>query len=221
MIIIVTLRLDGSGLVFKGLSPPYDVVLADPPWFYKGHNSYMGVGAEHYYPLMSPGAIQSLPVRSLMSDASALFLWVTCPKLDEGIDTIRSWNLYYRGVAFVWVKTKLDGTPIGAKGGMPAMVKPTTELCLYASTKKAGRPFILQDMTIRQVVFASPAFGGGNGTHTKNRHSEKPPEVRRRIEMLVGVNELKKVELFARDEFPGWDCWGNEVDSDVEITTHG
>lgn len=30
-----------------------------------------------------------------------------------------------------------------------------------------------------------------------------------RIEQLVG--DVPKIELFAREEIKGWDCWGNEV----------
>ena len=27
----------------------------------------------------------------------------------------------------------------------------------------------------------------------------------------------EKIELFAREKTPGWDVWGNEVDSDIEL----
>jgi site-specific DNA-methyltransferase (adenine-specific) len=41
------------------------------------------------------------------------------------------------------------------------------------------------------------------------RHSEKPNEVRIAIKELFG--DVPSIELFARQEFEGWDCWGNEV----------
>lgn len=41
------------------------------------------------------------------------------------------------------------------------------------------------------------------------RHSEKPHEARKRIVELLG--DVKRIELFAREELKGWDCWGNEV----------
>jgi N6-adenosine-specific RNA methylase IME4 len=43
----------------------------------------------------------------------------------------------------------------------------------------------------------------------RKRHSEKPEEVRRRIEQLFG--DAPKIELFARERAEGWDYWGNEV----------
>jgi site-specific DNA-methyltransferase (adenine-specific) len=46
-------------------------------------------------------------------------------------------------------------------------------------------------------------------------HSRKPWEIRERIVELFG--DLPRLELFARDYHDGWDVWGNEVDSDIEM----
>ena len=46
-------------------------------------------------------------------------------------------------------------------------------------------------------------------------HSKKPDEVRDKIVRLLG--DLPRVELFARQAAPGWDCWGNEVESTKEV----
>ena len=32
------------------------------------------------------------------------------------------------------------------------------------------------------------------------------------------AGDLPRVELFARQKAPGWDVWGNEVDSDLSLT---
>lgn len=40
-------------------------------------------------------------------------------------------------------------------------------------------------------------------------HSKKPNETRERIVKLLG--DLPRIELFARQQADGWDCWGNEV----------
>jgi len=40
-------------------------------------------------------------------------------------------------------------------------------------------------------------------------HSRKPDEVRKRILELCG--DIPRIELFARQQIEGWDCWGNEV----------
>ena len=40
-------------------------------------------------------------------------------------------------------------------------------------------------------------------------------EVRNRIVQLIG--DLPRIELFARERTPGWDVWGNEVESDIDL----
>lgn len=42
------------------------------------------------------------------------------------------------------------------------------------------------------------------------RHSEKPEEVRHRIEALYGPR--RRIELFARTQAPGWDAVGDAID---------
>lgn len=46
-------------------------------------------------------------------------------------------------------------------------------------------------------------------------HSKKPQEARDRIVQLMG--DVPRIELFARQKTPGWDVWGNEVESDIEM----
>ena len=41
-------------------------------------------------------------------------------------------------------------------------------------------------------------------------HSKKPDIVREKIVELAG--NLPRAELFARNEYPGWVCVGNEID---------
>ena len=33
------------------------------------------------------------------------------------------------------------------------------------------------------------------------------------------MGDLPRVELFAREKTEGWDTWGNEVESDIEISS--
>ena len=43
----------------------------------------------------------------------------------------------------------------------------------------------------------------------RTKHSRKPAVVRK----LIGrwFPDARKIEYFARERFPGWDAWGNEV----------
>ena len=111
-----------------------------------------------------------------------------------------------RGVAFVWVKTKKDGTPIAAQGVRPSIIKPLTEFVLVGSTERKGPPLPLADESICQTVFAP-----------KTAHSRKPLEVQERIERMYPT--ASKLEMFSRSPLrEGWDHWGNEVPLHDEIS---
>jgi N6-adenosine-specific RNA methylase IME4 len=51
---------------------------------------------------------------------------------------------------------------------------------------------------VRQVIIAPPG-----------RHSEKPQQIHEGLERLYA--DVRRLELFARRERPGWTPWGNEV----------
>lgn len=175
---------------------PYDIVYADPPWYYYGSAIKDAAAAKHY-PLMQLEDLARLPVRTIMNRRAALFLWATCPRLNFAIDLIETWGLHYRGVAYVWVKTNSRGQIIHGQGVPPTFTKPTTELVLAATTTPTGRPFPLHDLAQGQVVL-----------HARAEHSRKPPIFRRLIEDLCG--DRKRIELFARERAQGWDSWGAE-----------
>ena len=159
----------------------YDIVYADPPWFYYGSQIKDAAAAKHY-PLMKQEELAKLPVRSIMNKRAALFLW----------------GLYYRGVAYVWVKTNGKGEPIRGQGVPPTFTKPTTEFVLAATTMATGRPFSILDLGQGQVVM-----------EPRSQHSRKPGVFRQRIEQLCGTRT--RIELFARESARGWDAWGAEA----------
>jgi N6-adenosine-specific RNA methylase IME4 len=176
----------------------YDVMLLDPPWAYTGSPTKWAAAAK-FYDLMSPAEIAALPVRDWLNPRSVVFLWATSPRLDVAMDTIRAWGLHYRGIAFVWVKTRKDGlTPVGAQGVRPSIVKPTTEYVIAASATASGRPLPVRDEAVAQVVLAP-----------KGEHSQKPEEVQSRIERLYP--SASKAELFARRHRAGWSCYGDQL----------
>ena len=175
----------------------YDVILADPPWAYYGQQNKWGAAAK-FYATAPDEAIVALPIPELLTDRGVLFLWATSPRLDVAMACLAAWRLNFRGIAFVWVKARKDGGPIGAQGVRPSIVKPTAEYVIAASRVAKGRPMPLADEGVANVILAP-----------KRAHSQKPEEVRDAIDRLYP--SVSKLELFARSERPGWDAWGNEV----------
>ena len=184
-------------------SGPFDVIYADPPWLYYGDPNKDQAAGKHY-PLMSTEDIAALPVRAIAAKPAVLFLWATGPRLPEAIAVMRAWGFHYRGVAYVWVKTRLDGGIISGQGVRPTFTKPTTEFVLVGSTNARGRAFPLLTQAQGQVVLAP-----------RGRHSQKPEIVRDRIVELLG--DRPRIELFARQRVDGWHAWGNEVSADRSV----
>jgi len=191
-----TLLSNGNGKVAKhtpaaARATKFTVILADPPWSYHDPKATAGgVGAQ--YPTISIKNLQRLPVASVADDDCFLFLWATMPKLEEALTVMKAWGFQYKTCAFVWVKQNPNGQ--GIRMGLGHYTRGNAELLLLGTRGHPKR--IARD--VMQIVMAPIG-----------RHSEKPEEVRRRIEKLTGAQNL--LELFGRKLVAGWTVLGNEV----------
>lgn len=174
-------------------SGAYDVIYADPPWTYKDKASAGKRGASYKYDLMSLEDICGLDVSQKCEKDATLFMWATWPLLKDALAVMDAWGFEYKTCAFLWVKTNpKSGTPFM---GMGNWTRSNTEPCLLGVK---GSPKRVSASVMQPVI--SPRL----------RHSEKPSEVRSRIETLMGPG-AKKLELFSRHIVPGWDSFGNQV----------
>ena len=176
----------------------YQIIYADPPWEYEDTASAGKRGAIYKYPLLSHADLLKLPVGRLADTDCVLFLWVTMPKLNECFSLIEAWGFQYKTVAFTWVKTNKNS--MGLFWGMGRWTRANAELCLLATQ---GVPHRI-NAGVHQIVMSQVLD-----------HSHKPAIVREKIVHLMG--DLPRIELFARRKVKGWDCWGNEVEGDIEI----
>jgi N6-adenosine-specific RNA methylase IME4 len=99
---------------------------------------------------------------------------------------LEAWGFEYKSNA-VWVKDKL---------GLGYYVRNRHELLLIATRGDFRCP---QPANRPSSVIEAP----------RREHSRKPDETYEIIERMYP--ELPKIELFARQERPGWRQWGNEV----------
>ncbi len=177
----------------------YSIIYADPPWKYKVYSPKgLGRSAESHYPTMDTEAICSLPVQELAEKDCALFLWVTLPCLLDGLSVLKAWGFTYKTIAFVWVKQNRKSDSLF--WGMGHWTRSNCEFCILATK---GHPKRVS-AGVHQVIMS----------HIEE-HSKKPQEARDRIVLLMG--DVSRIELFARQKTDGWDVWGNEVASDVEL----
>ena len=145
----------------------YDVIYADPPWEYQDKGC--SGAANKHYPTLSDQDIHKLPIGKCAKKDCVLFLWATMPKLQEALDTIKAWGFKYKTCAFCWVKQNPKSGGIFA--GIGRWVQGNAELCLLATKGHPHRA----SKSVKQIVLAP-----------RGRHSEKPAEVRKRIETLMG-----------------------------------
>ena len=149
---------------------------------------------------MSLEEIKTLPVAELADRDCVLFLWATFPMLQEALEVVRAWGFTFKTVAFTWIKLSPKSNSI--YWGMGFWTRSNAEICLLATKGQPRR----QAKNVHQVIIS----------HVEE-HSKKPEEARRRIVALMG--EVPRVELFARQATPGWDVWGNEVQSNITWIT--
>lgn len=195
-------------------SEKYDVIYADPPWDYGGKMQYdkssiksINVGfeknvfisaANFKYPTLKLKELKELDVNSIAADDCILFMWTTGPQMANSIELGKAWGFEYKTIAFVWDKQVHNP-------GRYTLSQ--TEFVL--AFKKGRFPSPRGARNVRQLL----------SIH-RGEHSEKPERVIDGITKMFP--EQKKIELFARNNYVGWDNWGLEIpDEKIEILSQG
>lgn len=164
----------------------YKTVYADPPWWEVGGSR----GANQHYGLMKTKDIIALPIKKLADPTGChLYLWVTNNFLKDGLSVMEAWGFRYI-TTITWMKT--------GNFGLGQYYRGMTEHCLFGSMGKL--PY--------KIINNKRVQGVTSITAPRREHSRKPNEMRSMIEF---VSYAQRIELFAREKFEGWDCWGNET----------
>jgi N6-adenosine-specific RNA methylase IME4 len=166
----------------------YKTIYADPPWYEIGGGKIKR-GADKHYRLMKTKEICRLPVNNLVSEEGChLYLWSTNNHLKDAFKVVESWGFEYITM-ISWFKDRK---------GLGQYYRGITEHCIFASTKKR-LPYKIIDGKRQQGVTGF--------YEAKSEHSRKPIKMRQMIET---VSYMPAIELFARQRYDGWDCWGDE-----------
>lgn len=173
----------------------YDLILADPPW----KNNKGGKkkarpntsGDIFDYPTLSMGEIKLhlLRAQNLCEDNHILFLWTIDKYLYEA-ETLAKQLGYKLHARMIWNKVT----------GIPA-----------AYTVRYGHEYLLYMYYGKFIPVDKKSRGKYHTVFTEKvrKHSQKP-DISYKIINDYYPN-LRKLELYARREVNGWDCWGNEV----------
>jgi N6-adenosine-specific RNA methylase IME4 len=177
----------------------YQIIYADPPWRQsKGGKKKVrpnSSGTELDYPVLSLADIEEIMVqaKNISEQNHVLFLWTIDKYLFAAEEMAKKLG-YKIHARMIWNKVT----------GIPA-----------AFTIRYGHEYLLYCYKGKLLPVAREERGRIHSVFTEQvkRHSEKPQIAREIIERLYP--NTQKIELFARQHFDGWDCWGNEVEEEM------
>jgi N6-adenosine-specific RNA methylase IME4 len=190
----------------------FGTIQADPAWPYRSPHAIVGNGgrgdpngqAKHiiqvdagaHYPLMTLEEIKSLPVKEVAADDAHLYLWTTNSFIVEAHEVARAWGFEPKTI-LTWVKLKLDRPEPSMKTGY--WYRSATEHIVFGV--RGGQRLLGPAVP---TAFLLPRLP----------HSEKPEFFYKLIEKQSPGPYL---ELFARRLRLGWDTWGNEIESTIQL----
>jgi len=174
----------------------FTIIYADLPWPYRDKGAAGKRGASQHYNTIELVDLINFPIEKIAARNCALFLWAVDPMLPEAMAVLKAWGFQFKRVAFVWVKTTIDGKKY--KMGLGRYTRSNAEFVLLGLR---GHVKVVNH-SVSQIVAESP-----------RGHSVKPDEVRNRIVKLLG--QVSRIEIFARGDkkyLPkGWQYWGDEI----------
>lgn len=203
------------------MSRQYRTILIDPPWQMATAGQYKSRNERPRalpYPTMRLEEIAALPVNDLAETGAHLWLWTTNQFLEQALALVPAWG-FKRLNMITWAKPS----------GFGNYWIQNTEFLIFAYKERCqfnGKRFIPnfhewveegEVMPFEQTP-AELAYKWPRAKH--GQHSKKPEGSYRLIE---SVSDPARIELFARDHQPllgprpGWDVWGNQVNSTVQI----
>lgn len=169
----------------------YSVIYADPPWeIQKIKRASRPNQIEMDYPMMKLDDIKSLKIREISEENSVLFLWTIQKYLRDSFDVMDSWGFKYQRT-ITWDK----------QNGMCLFgFHHRTEFLLFGYRGKI-------EMYPKRKAFPTMV------QCKTDKHSKKPQIFR---DLIIPFGSTR-IELFAREKTEGWDVWGNEVESDIDL----
>ena len=183
---------DNHNLILPMFSPMakpptkrYRTIVADPPWRYNVKPPEGGTA----YPTMEQHELLNLPIGLWAMEDSHLYLWTTNSFLVQAHQLVRAWGFEYKTL-ITWVKRR----PVNDNWiGLGFYYRGVTEHILFAV--RGSLDVMHKD---QPNIFYAPHRG----------HSEKPDTF---YDIAEHMSPGPYLDVFARKQRMGWDCFGNEA----------
>ena len=188
----------------------YNIIYADPPWSYTrtiGNGTIRRTDGQSHYPTMSVDSLRQIGyhVQRISRKNSALLLWATLPNLPAALQVMESWGFKYKTCWCTWVKTNKAGDK--PFFGVGYYTRSNAELCLLGVKGKIAS---FKNLVEDEVRDGNPNALSSICIEPPRQHSRKPSIVRDNIVTFFG--DVPRIELFAREQSPGWCVLGNQSD---------
>lgn len=173
----------------------FSTIVADPPWDVGRGPEWASNGPSRAltYPTMSVEEIAALPVRDLAEKRAHLYIWTINAYVEETYEIARLWG-FKPSTLLTWCKR-----PHGI--GLGGTYVLTTEHVLFCR---------------RGVLPAAERVETSWWEWQRGPHSAKPEAF---LDLVERVSPAPRLEMFARRNRLGWDTWGNEALSHVELAS--
>jgi len=171
----------------------YRTIVCDPPWQIKTMATKFcksPISSELPYDTMSDEELLEFPINNFADEMCDLFLWTTKGKICFAFKLLEKWGFKYSNI-LVW--NKRNG--ICSNG-----FHNTLEYVLYGYRGKCNVSFT----NPLEVYFEAK----------RGKHSEKPSKF---YTMLRDRTQKPRIDVFARKRHYGFDSWGNEVESQIQV----
>jgi site-specific DNA-methyltransferase (adenine-specific) len=172
----------------------YKVILVDPPWSFRDKQMAGHRGACCKYKTMSNRQLYALReyVVGVADEDCFLFVWAPTTHTIEAKKLISAWGFQPKQQrAFTWIKTTVNNKLFWGMGTLTRSNPEDVWCGVRGKPKRASA-------SVHSVIMAQ-----------RREHSRKPDEIYTRIENLCGPGP--KLEMFARQRWPGWDAHGDEI----------
>jgi N6-adenosine-specific RNA methylase IME4 len=169
----------------------FGLVMADPPWSF---DNWSAAGerknAKAHYACSGLDWIKALPVAELAGRDCLLWLWATNPMLPQALAVMSAWGFTFKTSGH-WSKRNPETGKLAFGTGY--------------ILRCAGEPFLIGTRGNPRTTRSTRSVIEGRA----REHSRKPEEAFAAAEALIP--DARRLELFSRQERPGWTVWGDET----------
>lgn len=175
----------------------YSTIVIDPPWpisLTGDVNRRLNRAKTLPYKTMTVEEIKQFPISQIAERGAHIYCWTTNKMLEKTFDVLKTWGVNFH-LVMVLVKPSGIAPCMGYVFG--------TEFCLLGFF---GKP-MLKFKKIGKLNWFKAMNKSGN-------HSSKPDNFYKLVEEM---SPASRIDLFARKKREGWDVWGNEIESDIDL----